>query len=64
MFQAFRTAVPAQLVAQFCQVLGAHQTNVILQGETTDEPTATLYAYITNSILPRLRSSTTVGSDR
>jgi hypothetical protein len=29
-------------------MLGAHQTNVILQGEITDEPTATLYAYITN----------------
>ena len=29
-------------------VLGEHQTQVILQGEITDEPTATLYAYITN----------------
>jgi hypothetical protein len=29
-------------------LLGQHQTNVILQGEITDEPTATLYAYITN----------------
>jgi hypothetical protein len=29
-------------------MLGQHQTNVILQGEITDEPTATLYAYITN----------------
>jgi hypothetical protein len=29
-------------------LLGEHQTNVILQGEITTEPTATLYAYITN----------------
>jgi hypothetical protein len=29
-------------------MLGAHQTNVILQGEITPEPTATLYAYITS----------------
>jgi hypothetical protein len=29
-------------------MLGEHQTHVILQGEITDEPTATLYAYITN----------------
>jgi hypothetical protein len=29
-------------------LLGEHLTNVILQGEITDEPTATLYAYITN----------------
>jgi hypothetical protein len=29
-------------------MLGEHQTNVILQGEITDEPTATLYVYITN----------------
>ena len=29
-------------------MLGQHQTNVILQGETTDAPSATLYAYITN----------------
>lgn len=29
-------------------LLGHHQTNVILQGETTAEPSATLYAYITN----------------
>ncbi len=29
-------------------MLGQHQTQVILQGEITDEPTATLYAYITN----------------
>jgi hypothetical protein len=29
-------------------LLGAHQTHVILLGEITDEPTATLYAYITN----------------
>jgi hypothetical protein len=29
-------------------LLGEHQTHVILQGEITDEPTATLYAYITN----------------
>jgi hypothetical protein len=29
-------------------MLGEHQTNVILQGEITTEPTATLYAYITN----------------
>jgi hypothetical protein len=29
-------------------MLGEHQTNVILQSEITDEPTATLYAYITN----------------
>lgn len=29
-------------------MLGEHQTQVILQGEITDEPTATLYAYITN----------------
>lgn len=29
-------------------MLGQHQTQVILQGEMTDEPTATLYAYITN----------------
>jgi len=29
-------------------MLGEHQTNVILQGEITSEPTATLYAYITN----------------
>ncbi len=29
-------------------MLGKHQTNVILQGEITNEPTATLYAYITN----------------
>lgn len=29
-------------------MLGEHQTNVILQGEITNEPSATLYAYITN----------------
>ena len=29
-------------------MLGEHQTNVILSGEITLEPTATLYAYITN----------------
>jgi hypothetical protein len=29
-------------------MLGQHQTQVMLQGEITDEPTATLYAYITN----------------
>ena len=29
-------------------MLGQHQTNVILQGEITNEPSATLYAYITN----------------
>jgi hypothetical protein len=29
-------------------MLGDHRTHVILQGEITDEPTATLYAYITN----------------
>lgn len=29
-------------------LLGEQQTNVILLGETTDAPTATLYAYITN----------------
>ena len=29
-------------------LLGQHQTKVILQGEITDEPSATLYAYITN----------------
>jgi len=29
-------------------LLGEHQTNVILQGEITHEPSATLYAYITN----------------
>jgi hypothetical protein len=29
-------------------MLGEHQTNVILLGEITDEPAATLYAYITN----------------
>jgi hypothetical protein len=29
-------------------LLGEHQTNVILQGEITAQPTATLYAYITN----------------
>ena len=29
-------------------LLGEHQTNVILQGEITSEPSATLYAYITN----------------
>ena len=29
-------------------LLGEHQTNVILQGEITAAPTATLYAYITN----------------
>jgi hypothetical protein len=29
-------------------MLGEHQTHVILQGEITDEPAATLYAYITN----------------
>ncbi len=29
-------------------LLGEHQTNVILQGEITPEPSATLYAYITN----------------
>jgi len=29
-------------------MLGEHQTNVILQGEITPEPSATLYAYITN----------------
>jgi hypothetical protein len=29
-------------------MLGEHQTHVILQGETTPQPTATLYAYITN----------------
>jgi hypothetical protein len=29
-------------------LLGEHQTNVILQGEITDQPSATLYAYITN----------------
>jgi len=29
-------------------MLGEHQTNVILQGEITSEPTAALYAYISN----------------
>jgi hypothetical protein len=29
-------------------ILGEHQTNVILQGEITTQPSATLYAYITN----------------
>jgi hypothetical protein len=29
-------------------MLGEHQTNVILQGEITPQPSATLYAYITN----------------
>jgi hypothetical protein len=29
-------------------MLGEHQTNVILQGEITSQPSATLYAYITN----------------
>ena len=29
-------------------LLGQHQTQVILQGEITDQPSATLYAYITN----------------
>ena len=29
-------------------MLGQHQTNVLLQGEITAAPTATLYAYITN----------------
>jgi len=29
-------------------LLGEHQTNVILQGEITSEPSATLYAYITD----------------
>jgi len=29
-------------------MLGEHQTNVILQGEITNQPSATLYAYITN----------------
>jgi hypothetical protein len=29
-------------------MLGEHQTHVILQGEITPEPSATLYAYITN----------------
>ena len=29
-------------------MLGQHQTHVILQGEITPQPTATLYAYITN----------------
>jgi hypothetical protein len=29
-------------------LLGEHQTNVILQGEITSQPSATLYAYITN----------------
>ncbi len=29
-------------------MLGQHQTNVILQGEITTEPSANLYAYITN----------------
>lgn len=29
-------------------MLGQHQTNVILQGEITTEPSATLYAYLTN----------------
>jgi hypothetical protein len=29
-------------------LLGEHQTNVILQGEITPQPSATLYAYITN----------------
>jgi hypothetical protein len=29
-------------------LLGEHQTNVILQGEITSEPSATLYAYATN----------------
>jgi hypothetical protein len=29
-------------------MLGEHQTNVIFQGEITPEPSATLYAYITN----------------
>lgn len=29
-------------------MLGEHQTHVLLQGEITSEPTATLYAYITN----------------
>ena len=29
-------------------LLGEHQTNVILQGEITPQPSATLYAYVTN----------------
>jgi hypothetical protein len=29
-------------------MLGEHQTNVILQGEITTQPSATLYAYVTN----------------
>jgi hypothetical protein len=29
-------------------MLGEHQTNVILQGEITAQPSATLYAYVTN----------------
>ncbi len=29
-------------------LLGEHQTNVILQGEITPQPSATLYAYLTN----------------
>ena len=29
-------------------ILGEHQTNVVLQGEITTQPSATLYAYVTN----------------
>ena len=44
-------------------MLGEYQTNVILQGEITAQPTATLYAYITNfSNLTPQRVATVVNS--
>jgi hypothetical protein len=44
-------------------MLGEHQTHVILQGEITDAPSATLYAYITNfSNLTPQRVATLVNS--
>lgn len=44
-------------------MLGDYQTNVILQGEITAQPTATLYAYITNfSNLTPQRVATVVNS--
>lgn len=44
-------------------MLGQHQANVILQGEITTQPTATLYAYITNfSNLTPQRVATVVNS--
>ncbi len=44
-------------------MLGEHQTNVILQGEITAAPSATLYAYITNfSVLTPQRVTAVVNS--